>query len=91
MACRFPRPPAPQGRKHLQFDLKVGAQYLTLTGRLCRLMRVRAVGDGDVEACFVYLDKNAQGETPERGSRAVMSDGFDLREGVAARCLVRVG
>ncbi len=77
----------PRHRRHLAFEARVGSLYLTRTGRVCKLLRMEhSYADADVVLTFGYVDADDQ---VIRSGPA--GDGFELRECLAARMLVRVG
>lgn len=74
------------GVRHLAFEAKVGALYLTRLGRIAKL--TGAAPDharGDALLTFVYCDE--AGKTDRQGAKA---DGFDMHEGLAARLMTRI-
>lgn len=74
--------------RHLAFEPKVGALYLTRLGRTVKLTKIvhGEIGPrGDMVLAFAYVGLDGQ---PDRQGGRI--DGFEMTEGVAARCLVRI-
>ena len=84
---RFARRDTGPGRRVLQFHSTVGCLYLTRLGRVARLMSVDPCPEGgpDPVLSFGYVDEND--EVIRRGPTV---EGFEMREGLAARLLTRV-
>lgn len=75
-------------RRHVQFEARVGALYLTRLGRVCKLLRVGppSPNSSEPQLTFGYVD--ADNQVIRRGAGV---DGFDMLESTASRLLTKVG
>lgn len=80
------RTPSRAGRIVMQFEAKVGALYLTPSGRVAQLKRVKPDADGrDLVLLFHYV--GVDGQTEMRGP---VADSVEITEGMAAQILKRL-
>jgi len=74
--------------RHRAFEARVGAQYLTRTGRLARLAKIEPDASGDDILHFEYIDPPP--DAGALGPTKTRKDGFQMHERVASRLMVRV-